>query len=295
MNNKKMTIIRIVIFYILAILPMIIGTTLLSNMLGEPLYSDKAEAPFVATAWGIIGMCSPTIANILTRIITREGMKESYLKLDMKKGKWKYYLLSVVIPLLYMMIAAVLILLVLCGDAEQLFTREEVPLKIWAYIGQIGAIFYFFLPFFGEEFGWRAYLTPKLEKLLPMPAVHLVSGILWGLWHAPVTVCGHNFGLDYKGFPYLGILLMCLMCTIMSPILTFLTKRTGSVIPAAIMHGVNNQASFGILLSLFASDEAFELFSETGNETFLLMLIPMALIAVVCFVLLWRDERKQKA
>lgn len=290
-----MTIIRIVIFYILAILPMIIGTTLLSNMLGEPLYSDKAEAPFVATAWGVIGMCSPTIANILTRIITREGMKESYLKLDMKKGKWKYYLLSVVIPLLYMMIAAVLVLLVLCGDAEQLFTREEVPFKIWAYIGQLSAIFYFFLPFFGEEFGWRAYLTPKLEKLLPMPAVHLVSGILWGLWHAPLTVCGHNFGLDYKGYPYLGILMMCLMCTILSPILTFLTKRTGSVIPAAIMHGVNNQVSFGIFLSLFASDEALELFSETGNETFLLTFIPMALIAVVCFVLLWRDERKQKA
>ena len=106
MNNKKLTVIRLVIFYTLAILPLIILTPIFSNLLGEPMFSGEAAAAQLTQTWGIIGMCCPALANVLTRVITREGLKDSYLKLDMKNGKWKYYLLAVGIPLCYMIITA---------------------------------------------------------------------------------------------------------------------------------------------------------------------------------------------
>src|SRR5512140_2090449 len=41
------------------------------------------------------------------------------------------------------------------------------------------------VPCFGEEYGWRGYLLPKLLPLGQWRAL-LVSGAIWGVWHAPV-------------------------------------------------------------------------------------------------------------
>lgn len=295
MNNKKLTIIRLVIFYALAILPLIILTPIFSDLLGEPMFSGEAAAAQLTITWGMIGMCCPTLANVLTRLITREGLKDSYLKLDLQNGRWKYYLLAFGIPLFYMVISVVMILLVYCRDAESWFSTEDTAMRFWAYFGQIGTTLLLFLPFFGEEFGWRAYMTPKLEQLMPMPAALVVGGILWGVWHAPLTVQGHNFGLDYPGFPYLGILMMCIMCTAVGAILTLLTKRTQSVFPASIMHGINNNMSFGVFLSLFASEEVMTIYMESNQiKGMALMLIPISVIGAVCFVILCRDAKLEK-
>ncbi len=296
MNNKKLTIIRLVIFYALAILPLIILTPVFSDLLGEPMFTGEAATAQLTTTWGIIGMCCPALANVLTRVITHEGLKDSYLKLELKNGKWKYYLLAFGIPLFYMIITVFLVLLVFCHDAESWFATEDTAMRFWAYFSQIGTTLLLILPFFGEEFGWRAYMTPKLEQILPMPAALVVGGILWGVWHAPLTVQGHNFGLDYPGFPYLGILLMCIMCTADGAILTLLTKRTKSVFPAAIMHGINNDMSYGVFLSLFGSEELTE-HLETLNSpaTMAFVIVPICIIGAVCFVILCRDAKKEKS
>ncbi len=285
---------RLVIFYTLAILPLIIFTPIFSNLLGEPMFTGEAAASQLTTTWGVIGMCAPALANVLTRVITREGLKDSYLKLEMKNGKWKYYLLAFGIPLLYMIITVFLVLLVYCRDAESWFATDQIPTRFWAYFSQLGTTLLLFMPLFGEEFGWRAYMTPKLEQIMPMPAALVVGGILWGVWHAPLTVQGHNFGLDYPGFPFLGIFMMCVMCTALGAILTLLTKRTQSVIPAAIMHGINNNMNFALFLSVFGA-EGISKHIETLNSpaSMALMNVPIAIIGAVCFVILCK-EAKQK-
>lgn len=256
------------------------------------MFTGKAAASFLTSAYGCLGMCTPALANILTRLITREGMKDSYLSLNLQANKWKYYLLAFILPLCYMIISLLLILLLYCSNAKNWFATEDVPLKFWMYIGQIGTTLLLLLPFFGEEFGWRAYMTPKLEQVLPMPFALVTGGFLWGLWHAPLTIQGHNFGIDYPGFPILGILIMCIMCTAMGAILTFLTKRTQSVIPAAIMHGINNNMSFMIVLSLFGSEEVLKIYSELNPITGItLMLVPICVIGSICFFILCKEAK----
>ena len=45
-----------------------------------------------------------------------------------------------------------------------------------------------FLPFFGEEYGWRCYLTPALQNRFGARRGALAVGVLWGLWHLPLNL-----------------------------------------------------------------------------------------------------------
>jgi membrane protease YdiL (CAAX protease family) len=95
------------------------------------------------------------------------------------------------------------------------------------------------IPILGEEFGWRAYLQPRL---LPLGARRAMvwMGVIWGLWHAPIIAMGHNYGVAYPGAPWLGILAMTWFTFVFGTFLGWATLRAGSVWPAVIGHGALN-------------------------------------------------------
>ena len=95
------------------------------------------------------------------------------------------------------------------------------------------------IPALGEEIGWRGWLLPKLLPLGPVPAI-LVSGVIWGAWHAPLVLLGYN----YPTAPgWLGVLAMIGMCTLVGGVFGWLRLRSGSVWPAALAHGSFNAAA----------------------------------------------------
>jgi len=105
------------------------------------------------------------------------------------------------------------------------------------------------IPAFGEELGWRGMLYPTLAEHMSMRSAALVTGIIWGLWHAPAIAMGHNYGMGYEGFPIAGILTMTLLCTAMSCWLSLLRTQSGSVWPCALAHGAFNAvANIGVVL-----------------------------------------------
>ena len=99
---------------------------------------------------------------------------------------------------------------------------------------------------FGEEFGWRGYLLPKLMPLGKWKAYTLV-GIIWGLWHAPLILAGFN----YPGFPVLGVLGMIGMTTTFGFYINEMTLRHRSSILAGWMHGAFNGQFYGVWRILF--------------------------------------------
>ena len=88
---------------------------------------------------------------------------------------------------------------------------------------------------FGEEWGWRGFLLPKLLPLGQWQALAL-PGVLWGLWYAPLILQGY----DYSFHPRLGVILMTIYCLIFGILLGWLRLATGSVWPAVIAHGALN-------------------------------------------------------
>jgi uncharacterized protein len=84
---------------------------------------------------------------------------------------------------------------------------------------------------FGEEWGWRGYLLPRLLPLGQWPAL-VTTGVIWGLWHAPLIL----MGFDYPQHHILGILLLTVFCVITSVILGWTRLATGSVWRAVLGH-----------------------------------------------------------
>ena len=141
------------------------------------------------------------------------------------------------------------------------------------------------IPAFGEELGWRGMLFPTLSELTSERNAALVSGIIWGLWHAPAIAMGHNYGMGYEGFPVLGILTMMLACTAFACWLALLRTRSGSVWPCALAHGAFNAvANFGLI------------FCTCGQTPFgpsplaLVAGIPLFVLGAVCWLRL-SDKR----
>ena len=101
---------------------------------------------------------------------------------------------------------------------------------------------------FGEEFGWRGYLLPKLMPLGKVRA-YILLGVIWGLWHAPLILVGFN----YPGYPVLGIIAMMGFMTAVGIYLNEMTLRHRSSILAGSIHGALNGQGYGIWGILFPS------------------------------------------
>ena len=241
-----------------------------------------------------LGMMGPLIAHILTRLFTREGFAMTgkgsmMLGIVLSDRKWIWFLLAFLLPWTYTELANAIALLISPNLYDPTYYQVlEVDRRILLLMpvnalisGTIGSF-----AAFGEEGGWRGYMMPKLFKVMGRVPALLTGGIIWGLWHAPLTCIGHNFGTDYPGFPYVGIVKMCIFCTLVGVLLTILTEKSGSVWPAAFMHAIGNAAP-SILQGFVNPDKAADLPVSPGWAG---MLVSLVLVTTVLLFIVKRSR-----
>lgn len=133
---------------------------------------------------------------------------------------------------------------------------------------------------------------PKLMEVMGKPAAIVVGGIIWGLWHVPLTISGHNFGIDYDFYPWLGILIMCIMCILMNAFLTLLTERTKSIYPASFCHMINNNFGGEMMFMMFGSEVLSKRVAELSTVSIMLetYLPILAVTGIASFVLLIKNR-----
>ncbi|MBR8741227.1 CPBP family intramembrane glutamic endopeptidase [Nocardiopsis sp. MG754419] len=137
------------------------------------------------------------------------------------------------------------------------------------------AAFINLIPALGEELGWRGWLLPKLMPLGTLPAL-LISGVIWGLWHAPLILLGYNYP-DAPG--WLGLTAMVIMCILVGAVFGWLRLRSGSVWPAALAHAAFNGAGASFLLFAMAGENI-----DTTQATILGWsgwIVPLALVVIL--------------
>lgn len=97
---------------------------------------------------------------------------------------------------------------------------------------------------FGEEYGWRGYMVNALKGTKFLPAALLI-GFVWGIWHAPMILMGHN----YPDARIAGIGMMVVFCILAGIVELYFVLKSGSMWVAAFIHGtINALAGLGVLM-----------------------------------------------
>lgn len=135
----------------------------------------------------------------------------------------------------------------------------------------------------GEELGWRGFLLPRLLFLGRVRA-HLVVGVLWGMWHAPLIWAGFN----YPGHPVAGVAMMCVLTTAFGLFLGEMTLHYRSVLLAAFIHGAVNAQGYGIWSWLFPGTDPL-----LGGGTGLTGVAVWLVTGVITLHILGRLKRNQ--
>ena len=82
----------------------------------------------------------------------------------------------------------------------------------------------------GEEFGWRGFAYPRLERRYGAVVGSLILGSVWGLWHA-----GMLFTPDpLRALPAATVLVYMLQLALWSVVMAWLFERGGRSIAVAI-------------------------------------------------------------
>ncbi len=102
---------------------------------------------------------------------------------------------------------------------------------------------------FGEEVGWRGLLQREFGYMGFWKSSAII-GVIWGLWHAPLILQGHN----YPQHPVAGVGMMIIWTLLLSPIFSYVRLKARSVIAAAIIHGTLN-ASYGLAIMVISGGD----------------------------------------
>ena len=241
MNTKK-----IVTFLLWVMLPMI-GVGIILHAIGGASIQTASDERAAMTSFLFTSgaMLIPLLAVVFTQLIFKEPvLKDMGISFKVNRWWWTGWLLIPVIS--FAVLGASLLMPGVHWDPNNEMVQhsmQQMPFNIgpWGLIAismvsglltgaTLNALFAF-----GEEIAWRGFLVKEF-KGKHFLTVSLIIGVIWGLWHAPIILNGHN----YPDHPVAGVFMMVLMCVAMTPILLYFRQKSGSVIVPAIMHGTFN-------------------------------------------------------
>ena len=234
---------------------------------------------------GIVYMLFPLISVLLTQLVTGEKLF-SGIGLSFKLNRWWWLGWLVIIPLIVLLslpVSALFTGMSISGDTEMvrqaMGSLEAQGLRlgpggvlvITLLSGLVAGMTVNALFAFGEESAWRGFLHRCLEGTGFWKKC-LFIGFVWGLWHAPIILMGHN----YPEHPVAGVFMMIAFCMLFTPVMVFIREKSGSVIMAAIAHGTLN-ALAGISIMYLAGYKEL-VGSITGIAGFIVLAIADLLI-----------------
>ncbi len=211
------------------------------------------------------------VAVIVQRVVCKEPVKEP-LGISFKLNRW--FLVAWLLPSV-IALACLGVGLLLPGveyspsmeglrerlasvvTSEQLEQMENLPsifqshpILMGLLLGLIAGITVNAVAGFGEELGWRGLLQKELG-FLGFWKSSMIIGVIWGVWHWPIILQGHN----YPEHPITGIFMMVVLCVLLAPIFGYVRLKAKSVVAAAIIHGsLNATAGISVLVVKGGSD-----------------------------------------
>ena len=246
MNTKKL-----IVFLLWAFVPMVIVGLVMhfsgastTGLPKEPSAIDPLAA-VKSLLFSAGAMLIPLLAVIFTQLIFKDPVLKG-LGISFKINRW-WWIGWLLMPIIAFAVLGITLLMPgarWTPDSEMMQSAmKSMPegIGIWGVIvitiisGLLNGITINAVFAFGEEIAWRGFLMKEVKgKKFLMAALWI--GIIWGLWHAPIILNGHN----YPQHPVMGVFMMVLFCLLLTPMLMYFRQKSGSVIVPAIMHGTFN-------------------------------------------------------
>ncbi len=212
----------------------------------------------------ILSVFTPSIlALVYTAIIQgKKGLYELFVKQTIKQTRFKWLLLSLIgIPLVGFL--AVLTSLNFDISKFSLRTSQLMP-----------QIIIIILIAFGEEYGWRGFLLPRLMNKLNLFYSCIILGLIWGLWHFPAYLIGTGVPLQMN---FMVFLLWVILGSLFIGWIYYYTKN---VLTSLLAH-ISANATFNYLLILP---------EFTGNmNTFWFFILYLSIMMMVVLYLRRKD------
>lgn len=285
MTNKKTELLRLGLFLLITFSLTWIPYFICLNQWGYEKWLNCSFAVIIT-----ITMLAPALGNILTRLITKEGLWSDKLCFNFK-GNLKYYATALLLPILFGVIAVMIVNFTYGNWSFERLTGHT-PFEVITNLmtSFTAPVLYYSFPCFGEEYGWRGYMNDKLKSLTGTVGAVIIGGIIWGLWHAPLVAKGFNFG---KVNPFLSISLMCVSCIMVNAICMYLTEKTVSIYPAVLLHTMLDLSPNNDLQKFFAGSLSKDIENKITDFqiALVLMVIIPALFGSVYFILLMRNRK----
>lgn len=277
MNTKKL-----IVFLLWAFLPMVIVGIVIhfSGAAAAGLPEDPSAIDPLAAIKGLLfsagAMLIPLLAVVFTQLIFKEPVLKG-LGVSFKINRWWWigWLLMPVIA--FAVLGMTLLMPGAQWTPEGLMMQSAMAslpegvgvggiLAITVISGLLNGLTINAVFAFGEEIAWRGFLMKEFKgKKFLMAALWI--GIIWGFWHAPLILNGHN----YPQHPVAGVFMMVVFCMLLTPMLMYFRQKSGSVIVPAIMHGTFN-AVVGISAILVTPANDL-LYGVCGLAGFIVLLI----------------------
>ncbi len=242
MATKRMMVFLSIVFGILYI-PWMTG--ILIPGLGTTIY---AVISFPAVFMG-----TPALAVFVTRKLTKDTMPLHFSTKILKDRK--AFLFSALVPGAAIFLGTILFFLIFPEDLDfqgsyisakygafgapqdiELTTGTMLLMGVIVYAVSAAAFPIWYIAL-GEDIGWQGYLLPLLCQKMSAKRAVIINGALWGLAHAPLIYYGMNYGAEYFGAPYTGIIMMVFVTIVLGIWMSYMTLRTGNCMYAAIIHG----------------------------------------------------------
>jgi len=254
----------------------------------------KTQSQTVYTIMAAIYMFVPLISAILVKAVFKEPLFQGLL-ISFKINRWFFaaWLIFPVVILASFGISLLFPYITYNPELTGLFDRagSTVPPEqietfknqlaslpvhyVWVALAQglLAGITINAIAAFGEEAGWRGFFLNQLKDTHFLKAV-LIIGSVWGIWHAPLILMGHN----YPQHPVIGVFMMVVFCVLLTPIMQYLTIKSKSVIAAAIAHGTMNAVAGLSIMSISGGNDLSA--GITGLTGFITLIIFSALIFI---------------
>lgn len=210
-----------------------------------------------STSGYLLSSLSMIMVTVGTYICGRWIFRDGFKNMGWNWGKPRHYL---AVFMLALFIFAVPVLIEIVFGLHTLPAGISIGAVLGGFLTKLGLTI---IPGFGEEFGWRAYLLPRLAQRRSMRKALLLHGFIWWAWHLPAVI-GIGVRSGELGTPVWVSVAFTILITIIpsmmnATLFAYVWSASQSLVVASVYHALYDEVrdaleqtiGFGPLVSIW--------------------------------------------